>query len=78
MGGKHCGKRRKCWLPAFSKFSKKFSKALFIRVIKTQDCLARGYTSEELKISVPLTLSTDGLHTKICFGASGRKDPANN
>ena len=28
-GGKHCGKRRKCWLPAFSPFLTMFSNALF-------------------------------------------------
>ena len=27
-GRKHCGKRRKCWLPAFSPFPTMFSKAL--------------------------------------------------
>ena len=26
-GRKHCGKRRKCWLPAFSPFPTMFSKA---------------------------------------------------
>ena len=26
---KHCGKRRKCWLPAFSPFPTMFSKAFF-------------------------------------------------
>ena len=33
---KHCGKRRKCWLPAFSPFPTMFSKAFFNRVIKAQ------------------------------------------
>ena len=32
-GRKHCGKRRKCWLPAFSPFPKMFSKGFFPRVI---------------------------------------------
>ena len=27
MGRKHCGKRRKCWLPAFSPFPQCFQKA---------------------------------------------------
>ena len=26
---KHCGKRRKCWLPAFSSFPTMFSKGFF-------------------------------------------------
>ena len=30
---KHFGKRRKCWLPAFSPFPKMFSKAFLYRVI---------------------------------------------
>ena len=28
-GRKHCGKRRKCWLPAFSPFPTMFSKGFF-------------------------------------------------
>ena len=39
---KHCGERRKCWLPAFSPFPTMFSKALVYRVIKTQDCVVKG------------------------------------
>ena len=34
MGRKHCGKRRKCWLPAFSPFPTMFSKAFFNMVIR--------------------------------------------
>ena len=34
-GRKHCGKRRKCWLPAFSPFSTMFSKTFFRRVVKS-------------------------------------------
>ena len=37
-GQKHCGKRRKCWLPAFSPFSTMFSKDSFPRVIKSSHC----------------------------------------
>ena len=37
MGRKHCGKRRKCWFPAFSPFPTMFSNALFPRgVSKSQ------------------------------------------
>ena len=32
------GKRRKCWLPAFSPFPTMFSKGYLYRVIKSQDC----------------------------------------
>ena len=31
QGRKHCWKRRKCWLPAFSPFPTMFSKVLLIR-----------------------------------------------
>ena len=31
MGRKHFGKRRKCWLPAFSPFPKMFSNAVFFK-----------------------------------------------
>ena len=35
---KHCVKRRKCWLP-FTPFPTVFSKASFLRVINSQDCV---------------------------------------
>ena len=35
MGRKHCGKRRKCCLPAFSSFPSMFSFALFLGVINS-------------------------------------------
>ena len=41
-GGKHCEKRRKCWLPAFSPFPTMFSKNLFSLVIKGRDCVVKG------------------------------------
>ena len=30
---------RKCWLPVFSPFPKMFSKASFLRVVNSQDCV---------------------------------------
>ena len=39
---KHHGKRRKCWLPAFSPFPIMFSKDLFVRVVKSRDCVLKG------------------------------------
>ena len=36
---KHCWKRRKCWLPAFSSLPTMFSNGLFLGVIKIHDCL---------------------------------------
>ena len=47
---KHCGKRRKCWLTAFSPFPTMFSKSLFLRVIKSQDCVVK---SEKLLVVSP-------------------------
>ena len=41
-GRKHCGKRRNCWLPAFSPFPTMFSKGFFLRVVKSRDCVVMG------------------------------------
>ena len=41
-GKKHSGKRRKCWLPAFSLFPTMFSKAFLIRVIRSWACVVKG------------------------------------
>ena len=41
-GRQLCGKRGKCWLPAFSPFPTMFSKALSFRVIKSWDCALKG------------------------------------
>ena len=42
MGRKHCGKRRKCWSPAFSPFPAMFSKGFFCRVVKSRDCVVKS------------------------------------
>ena len=39
---KSCGKRRKCWLAAFSPFHTMFSKAFLNRVVKSQDCVVQS------------------------------------
>ena len=41
-GRKHCGKRRKRWLPAFSPFPTMFSIGSLFRVIKSQDYVVKG------------------------------------
>ena len=41
-GRKHCRKRRKCWLPAFSPFSTMFSKGFFLRVVKSRDYVIKS------------------------------------
>ena len=38
---KHCGKRKKCWLPAFSPFLTMFSKECFFKVIESWKCVVR-------------------------------------
>ena len=40
-GTQYCGKRRKCWLPAFSPFPTIFSKIFFSRVVQEQNCLSK-------------------------------------
>ena len=42
-GRKHCGKWRKCWLPAFSPFPTMFSKAFCLRVVKSWVCVVKRY-----------------------------------
>ena len=40
---KHCGKRRKCMLPAFSPFPTMYSKVVFYGVVKSfKDCVERS------------------------------------
>ena len=41
-GRKHCGKRRKCWWPAFSPFPTMFSKGFFPRVVKSRDFVGKS------------------------------------
>ena len=41
-GGKHCEKRRKCWLPAFSPFPTMFSKDFFHWAVKSRDCVVKS------------------------------------
>ena len=36
------GKRRKCWLPAFSPFTTMFLQGVFLRIINTWYCLVKG------------------------------------
>ena len=41
-GRKHCGKRRKCWSPAFCPFPTMFSKGYFFRVVISLDCMVKS------------------------------------
>ena len=49
MGGKHCGKRRKCWLPAFSPSLTMFLKGFFFRVVKSRDYELNSHEKENFK-----------------------------
>ena len=40
---KHFGKRKKCWLTAFSSFPTVFSKAFFVGVVKSRDCVVESF-----------------------------------
>ena len=40
-GRKHCGKKRDCWLPAFSPFPTMFPKGFSYRVVKSGDCVVK-------------------------------------
>ena len=40
-GSKHCGKRRKCWCPAFSPLPTMFSNSFFLRVVKSWDSVVK-------------------------------------
>ena len=40
-GRTHCGKRRKCWLPAFSPFPTMFSKVFFRKGVKSPGCVVK-------------------------------------
>ena len=46
-GRKHCWKRRKCWLPAFSPFSAMFSKGFIYRDVKSCDSVLRVNTKRQ-------------------------------
>ena len=41
-GRKHCGKRRKCWFPAFSYFPTMLLKAFSCKGIKGRFCVVNG------------------------------------
>ena len=48
---KLCGKRRKCWLPAFSPFPTMFSECLFLGVVKGRECVVKYKLSENMTLS---------------------------
>ena len=54
-GKKHCEKRKKCWLPAFSPVPLLFTKGLFSKVIKTMDYMIK---SQQLDLTLYYTIPT--------------------
>ena len=38
----NCGKRIKCWLPAFSPFPTMFSEGLYLKFVKSRDHVVNG------------------------------------
>ena len=71
MFRRHCGKWRKCWLPAFSPFPTMFSKAVFSRGVKSQDCVRKSYLPT--KFSTQLTLYRTITTNEQDFGKHCRK-----
>ena len=70
-GRKLCGKRRKCWLPAFSPFPTIFLKGLYLEVIKSREwVLALYQTTKFWTVSNWKNLQTTKIRN--CFG-KGRK-----
>ena len=41
-GRKHCGKRRKCCLSAFSSIPTMFSKGFSLRIVESRDCVVKS------------------------------------
>ena len=77
---KHCEKRRKCWLPAFSDFPTMFSKGFVVGLVISRDFLGKELLCINATInavwftyyctcSVYLTHS----HTMIPFDPSGKQ-----
>ena len=58
FGRKQCGKRRKCWLPAFSPFPTMFSKGFFFRVVKSRDRVVMVKNGTK-QFSVIMTIKND-------------------
>ena len=62
---KHCGKRRKCWLPAFSPFPTMFSKAFPFGVVKSRGLCGKGLDNKVW------TFSSRKSHNSFRYGKMG-------
>ena len=61
---------RKCCLPAFSPFPSMFSKAYFIRVVKSQYCVVKSQSHNHLM----LIISSSSFFEGICCDQSHHHD----
>ena len=61
---KHCEKRRKCWLPAFSPLPTMFSKACLLRVVKIWDCAGKELKNSNNQKGIPITCKACGYPSK--------------
>ena len=58
MVRKHCGKRRKCWLSAFSPFPTMFFKRLLLYLSKV-----KAFSEDKINVSLKQILFWDGKKT---------------
>ena len=42
MDRKHCGEKKKCWLPLFFPFPATFYKSIHLKVVESRDCVVVG------------------------------------
>ena len=67
---KHCGGRRKCWLPAFSPFCTMISKPFLSRGIKSWDCVGENAGNFFPQCFLPIL-------KRICFQVTSSLSSAN-
>ena len=67
MGRKHCWKRRRWWLPAFSPFPTMFSKGFFFRVVKSRDFAVKILTWKICTLAVKDIVLLQGCENTL-FG----------
>ena len=77
MGRKHCGKIRKCWLPAFSPFPTMFSKGSSLGVVKSRDCIVKNLQTTISNMMKMEENASNGLGNTVGKGEIVRYGPAN-
>ena len=63
-GRKHCGKRRKCWFPAFSPFPAMFSKGFYPWGTKSRECAVKSCSSTKLTLTHCMPRIVSGARSK--------------